>query len=277
MPRFNYRFIKASTGRTNRGARSAYDEAELRAVLAQEGIDPIDIEMEAPEAATERQIDYLRDLGVTWSGELTKREASDLIENAKDGRSPMSPSLGRLARHYRTEVTRYTSKERLYRNICGQVSSADDGNGLAEWYVYRVYRTGCDRNGAMIDHPADARLQAAVGALLQDESAMRSLRKAARDTDSGFRWFGSFQGNDGAIVTGDSRKSSCFKLAYGELAKAGLVPSVMKSDRATSAAIRHENRTMGGAADMPSATRSGCLGSALLLVAAFAGAGYLIV
>ncbi|UFW79992.1 hypothetical protein [Rhizobium sp. SU303] len=275
MPRFNYRFTKASTGRANKASRSAYDEAELRAALSLEGIQPIDVEMEPPEASTERQTDYLRDLGVSWSGSLTKHEASDLITNAQERKSPMQPSLGRLARHYRVEVTRYTSKESLYRRICSQVSSNSDGRELAEWFTYRVYRTGCDRHGAMIDHPGDDRLRTATNALLQDDAGMRSLWRAARETDSGFRWFGSFEGDDGQRITGDSRNTACFKLAYGELLRAGLVPSSPRSDGVVSSAIRSKISISNGDETVPATPKSGCLGSLMLLVAAFAGTGYL--
>lgn len=266
MPVFKYKFIKPQTGRQNSATRYAYDEAALRAELAEAGIpDLISVEELPPERATDRQVEYLRDLGVSIPPVLTKAEASDLITNATKRRSPMDGKARTLAEHYKVEVSRFMSKQSLYSRIASDLRYRNDPSQMAEWFVYRVYRGHFDRTGPGIESPADARLREIAKALAHDPSAFSSLRRAYESTEHGFRWFGPFNAPDGYSYDGDSRRTACFKFTHERLIAAGLLVERQKAEQrfvidAVSAASQ---AAIAGNTSLQE--KKGCLGSLLLI------------
>lgn len=223
MPEFSFRYVKRKTGRPNRGTARAFDEAELRAMLAEreEVSEVLEIVALPEPEATDRQLAYLADLNVDIGGTLTLREASDLIDNAQKRRQPADQAARQLAARYRVETTQYTSKAAIFRRILGEVSG--DPVELSRFFVYRVYRDalGSDRAGA-IDDPRAAIFEEAAAALRADASALKSLRRATADSRTAFRWFGDLIGEGGVLLGGDSEATTAYRVAKSELSKRGL-------------------------------------------------------
>lgn len=245
MARYEFRYIKESTGRSNKGEASAFDEEELRANLAAKNIVPLDVVRRPEQAATERQLEYLRSLGVSVVGALNINEASDLISNALDKRIPADGAAQAIAARYRIETTRFTSKESVYRRVVERLVSTEDYASLAEWYAFRIYRDRCNRdNHNLLDNPSDERFRKIGDMLLANDAALKSLKQSANSTTTGFRWFGNYMGN-----MGDSDRTTAFKLAVDALIQAGLISSV-----------KRQNRSLVRRAGAESSAKSGCLG-----------------
>ena len=264
MPHYDYRFVRASTGRLNKGRKEAFDESELLEILRGEGIEPIEIVANPTPPATEAQLAYLRGLGVAIDGSLNIREASDLIDNAKYSRKPAGSPESDLARRYRVETTRFTSKAEIYRRLLWKVTN--DDQALAQWFVYRVYRSSFDRRQAGVSDPDLPEFRRIGMALAMDPQSIKSLRKAARGTSTQFRWFGNYRGYEG-----DSMRTHAYTFARRELAQVGLVPSAEGSPRSVSKPFssldfeRESSWAVGQS--FPKSERAGCFGSFLFFVA----------
>ncbi|MFN3833758.1 MAG: hypothetical protein ACK4SQ_16150 [Allorhizobium sp.] len=256
MPIFEVRFVKPATGRLNKVARRAYDRGALDKLLAAEGISPTDVQV-VKRGATPRQLEYLKDLGVAVTEELSQDEASDLISNTTGRLVPANDIPRLLAARYQVEITRYTSKEAIYRMITAHLLEAENEEALAEWYSFRVYRSRVDRGRTdLLDVPSDPRFRKTALQLLSDEKARKSMMAAARATRTGFRWFGEFHGRQG-----DSDRSAAYQFASIKLQENGLLPT----------RHRAENTPQGAGPDLPVyepilAEKRGCLGVASFIV-----------
>lgn len=223
MAYFSYRYRKPSTGKINKGRRSAYDVDELRSMLAADGIEEIqDIVREPDMPATHAQLGYLRDLGVRWDGNLDIREASDLIDLTKSGRSIAGGYERGLAHFFKTEATRFASKATIYDRIAQTLVEKGDAFGLAKWYVFRVYRDGFDRKfGPGLENPDDPSLVSIARALVDDDRLIRSVLREAPEA-RGWRWFGRYVAPDGAEHHGASRKTAAYEFVRSRLFMKGM-------------------------------------------------------
>ncbi|PZR77897.1 MAG: hypothetical protein DI537_42685 [Stutzerimonas stutzeri] len=256
MARFEYRFVKASTGRTNKGSGTAYSQAELIADLGRKGIEPFDI-VEVPlPPATEAQLDYMRDLEIPVVAGLDIREASDLITNKLEGLQPGSDADRRMAETFEIETTRFTSKDRIYGAIVRNLRARDDKSELARWYAYRVYRSNRERaRGGLLTDPFDPRFEDVGKSLLSDSAALKSLTTAASSTLHDFRWFGKFNGREG-----DSTRTIAYKATDAALVSVGLLNEGQLVRHSPKAA--HHDFTL--TEQEPLARKAGCLGVLLL-------------
>lgn len=224
MPEYAYRFRNPETGRMNKGKIAAFDEADARASLASDGVVDVQELQRLPDPpATERQLEYLRDLNVQVMAGTTKWEASDLIDNAERRRVPAGPRERQLAARFKVFVTRFSSKDSIYRGIAQVCAARKDGRELAIWFVFRVYRDRCDRvSDAVIDDPFDSRLVAVAARIAADARLMAALRRGVREGKN-WRWFGKFEAPDGALYQGESRETTVYRAARAELERTGLV------------------------------------------------------
>ncbi|MEW5422686.1 hypothetical protein [Amorphus sp. 3PC139-8] len=166
--------------------------------------------------ATERQLDYLRKLGVEVSDEIAKAEASDLIDNALEKREPGGERDFALARAFDVPYTRFSSKKSVFTSIVSTLYRQDRTEDLALWYVYRVYRDIVDRRKVPTP-PALEAFRPIAQDLLLDEKFVSSLKKAASRDGVDFRWFGEYTTTDGWVHTGESRRTHAYIAASARL------------------------------------------------------------
>lgn len=223
MPNYEYRFKNAKTGRWNRRARWAFDEDELRQQLAAEGVSPEEVTQLPDEPATERQKEYMVALGIVFPHDVTKAGSSDLISNFHKRRSPANARDFDLAREMRVEVSPYASKASIYRSILYALQQRGNGEELAAWYAYRVYRDAHDRSGLSISDPHDPRFVAIGRKVASDPALLASLRRAAQSSETNFRYFGRFVTPDGLELQGDSVRTAVYRFVFGELLAVGLL------------------------------------------------------
>lgn len=215
--RYRCRYIKRSTGRENTRELTARSEEDARAEMAR--LDDVSevlwIERLDERPATQRQLDYLHDLDVRITEPITIHEASDLIENAQRGRKPAEARDHALAAHFGIGTTRFASKNVIFARI---TAGLDDDVDLARWYLFRVARhLGYEAKDQRDRHPGDADIVEAACRFVEDEKALRSLRRAARNSMCDFRWFGSFRGADGVEHPGESTATLAYEKAVALL------------------------------------------------------------
>lgn len=212
MASFVCRFVRTSTGRENirRISARSEDDAKARLAAMPDVGDILWVERMDEPAATERQLAYLARLGVQPAEAVTIREASDLIDNALRKRVPGDARDQELAAHFGLEATRFASKQAIFAMITEGLS---DDRDLARWYLFRVARHLGYAHGQRDRHPGDRDIVEAAALFLLDEKAMRSVRRAARQHVCGFRWFGSFRGDDGVHHMGESAETLAFRKA----------------------------------------------------------------
>lgn len=226
MPNYEFRFIKATTGRSNTRTRWAMDEDHLRLLLAGEGIVPDEIALLPAEPATERQISYMASLGILFPADITKDEASDLLTNHLEQRPVADLDDFTIASTMRAEVTRYASKKAIYRSILFAIQQRANDEEIGAWYAYRVYRNGHDRALAGIRDPLDERFAAIGRQVAADQKLRASLRRAAQNATSAFRYFGQIVTPDGVVLQGESDRSEVYQYVLDALFECGLLNGV---------------------------------------------------
>ena len=216
MPTFEYRFINPSSGRKNKKTGRAFDEDELRAILTENGIEPIEVILLPEPEATERQIDYLRDLTGYAPHGLTLKEASNLIDNALGKRTTADPADFDIAKNLKIEVTQYASKKAIHEAIFYEMQS----RGLpafAAWFTYRVYRDEFDRRDDGIRDPLDPAFIEIGQSIVDDVRLTASFKRIASRSSVHFRWFGLLRTPDGMEMHRDGDKSDVYKFVVDEL------------------------------------------------------------
>ncbi|MFN4124462.1 hypothetical protein [Pannonibacter indicus] len=196
-------------------------------------------QVDAP-AASEAQLDYLKSLGVMHPPLLTRAEASALIDNAKRGWHPADGRVHELARHLKVEAPIYASKARVYAAILAAMRTRSDID-LARWYIFRVYRADFNK-GAVggFESPELPLFQRGAEALCSEERVLASLQRAADASQTEWRWFGSFVGDQGITQTGDSRQTAAYKFARKFLLDNGVRP--IESPRAVAPSTKMRPR-----------------------------------
>lgn len=229
MVLFEYEFKKKSTGRRNKRTRYARGQEGLRRALLH---DPdvgeiLSVSIARMPAASQAQLDYLRDLTGDAPSGLSMLEASDLITNALERRVPAEEQDRILAERFGAPFTRFSNKKALFERITR--SNLDDLN-LAIWFVYRVYRDAFDRGSRSgIDNPDDSRLTSIASALAANPQAIASLRGMREHTLTGFRWFGDLQVEAGELIAGDDASSMAYEYAASLLEAVHLIDRKKRS------------------------------------------------
>lgn len=175
--------------------------------------------------ATERQLDYLNDLGVKVPAGLSVLDASDMISNALEKRPPASDLDREIAAFYGISVGRYTNKKDTFSAILGNLGSRDDLKPLAQWFAYRVYRSEVDRTKrGVLEHPKCDPFPQIAELMMADQSVVRSLKRIANGGDyADLRWFGDYVTPDGEVFTGESKRTAAFLFARDALVERRLL------------------------------------------------------
>lgn len=228
---FEYEFRKKSTGRRNKRTRYARGQEALRRALSHdpEVSEIISVSVAPMPAASQAQLDYLRDLTGGAPPGLSMLEASDLITNALEKRVPADERDRLLAERFGAPFTRFSNRKAIFERITR--SDLDDRN-LAIWFVYRVYRDAFDREARSgIDNPDDSRLISVADALVRNPEAMASLRRMKGETQTGFRWFGNLQAEAGQLIAGDDASSIAYEQAANLLEAVHLIDRKKRATR----------------------------------------------
>ncbi|MCA3623085.1 MAG: hypothetical protein IOC52_02790 [Methylobacterium sp.] len=216
MATYSYRFKNLKTGKPSSNTIDAFDETEMKSIIESRGLELIDFVIVPEDQATNNQVSYLIALGYTGILDITKSEASSIIDNIKQNREPASQSEFKLAQSTQTIVTRFDSKDAIYRKIFHKLKSKSIYD-LACWYVFRVYRSEINKSAPDgIREIYDPIFFEIARAILDDDKYKKSLIRAANSSKNGFRWFGNFVVN-GQEIQGESTRTQLYIYAIEEL------------------------------------------------------------
>lgn len=126
------------------------------------------------EPPTEKQLAYLKDLGVSVPDGATKQDASCMISRAtgEDSKEGPSPELVALALSLGTKFSAYIGADHLLFSIVGSASSRD----RAALYAYAVQQSLAGSPfGNMLTDPSSDRFYDFADVVLADASLVKSL------------------------------------------------------------------------------------------------------
>jgi hypothetical protein len=140
MPKYTVKGVGRDTGRRRRPVVEAKNEAHARELAEADGTLVESIERLPEEPATDAQLAYARDLGISFPDGATKHELSDLLSAHLEHDKPADSRHFGFAELYGVSYTQFTGKKSLYRRIFVTLSEPGREQDLAAWFAYRVYR-----------------------------------------------------------------------------------------------------------------------------------------
>jgi hypothetical protein len=211
MPTFLVTGIGRETGRKRQRTFDAKDEVHARTLAEADGTSVDAINRVPDEPATERQLSYAKDLGISVPSGATKEEVSDLLDVYLEHDKPADARHIGFAERYGVRYTQYSGKKALYNRIHATLSAPGREKEITAWFVYRVYRELVEgREHVSIDGPEHSVIQDVTAELVQDESVLKSIR---RYRGNELIWFGEWTAPDGTVHTGGSNKTIAYKRA----------------------------------------------------------------
>lgn len=172
----NYKVIGTDErGKRSMRIRTGVDAQQaIEKVVAEGFLPPYETEPLEHEPPTDRQLDYLKNLGVFIPDDITKDDASYMISRAigEDSKEGPCPSLVALASGLKIEFSAFVGASGLFREIVGQASDRD----RAALYVYGVRQNMRGGSfGNMLEDSNLAVFYAFADQVLANPALMRSL------------------------------------------------------------------------------------------------------
>lgn len=168
------------------------------------------------EPATERQLEFAKDLGIDLQPGATKEEVSALISE-KLGQKRLksdNPADDRhlvFAHRYGIEVIPPIGKKELFDRIFTAIKKPGREMDMASWFVYRVYREIIQRNrnnADFINGPDDPTVQQIALKIAQDTAILKSMR---RYEGREIIWFGEWTDQNRRVHYGGSNQTTAYK------------------------------------------------------------------
>ena len=163
------------------------------------------------EPATERQLAYANDLGISAPLGASKDELSDLIENRLEMDKPAAPHFQALAKRHGVSFTQYTGKKSLFDRLFMHLCRPGREEEMTAWFTFRVYRELVGgKTDVSIKDSDDETIREITGELLREDAVVKSIRRyQGRD----LIWFGEWSSPDGTVHNGGSNNTIAYKRA----------------------------------------------------------------
>lgn len=258
MPDFEIKGKGRDTGRRRKRVYSAPDEATAKRLAEDDGTLIEAIVEIPPEPATDRQLTYAKDLGISIPPDVSKADLSDLISLTVDRDKPAAERHKRFARIYGVEPSRYIGKKALFDQIQSTLIAQGREQELISWFAFRVYRelAGAADN-APITKPDDPTILGLASELVTNETVLKSIRRyEGRD----LIWFGEYTSPDGTLHIGGSNRTAAYKTVSSLLREQAAFPAKAQTRvRVPISQQSNRNRTKN--------ENQGCLGVVALAIA----------
>ncbi len=186
---------------------SADSVEELREILLSKGfVEPFEVEELEPEAPTEKQLSYAKDLGIQIPNGATKHDLSTLIDRSLSNDSEPNPDLLVYAKVMGIDYPKYVGKKALYKLIFENLGLRDK----MAFFVFSVYRYLSEDRGANLGiHPHKGKIYDFVDSLLLEDRIVKSITKYEGED---LRFFGTIRFPDGNEATGGSTKTIGYQI-----------------------------------------------------------------
>lgn len=210
-------FVLSPKGLAALGSLSTFSQSRRGAVARGSTDSPM---RQASEPATERQLAYAKDLGISVPPGATKEEVSDLIDARLNNDKAAAPHYQIIAKRYGVTSTRYTGKKNLFDRLYARLAKPGRELDMTAWFVFRVYRELVDgAPDAPVKDPNDGPIQEIARKLLEEAAVVKSMRRyQGRD----LVWFGEWTSPNGTVHEGGSNNTIAYKRASTLLREKGL-------------------------------------------------------
>lgn len=205
---FSAKYVKTNRIRTKKHI-TVFADQDIKEEIIREGYtDPIEYHLEKSCQATEKQIDYLKDLtSNSVPATLSLEDASALITRITEHDHIPNPQLFEFATQMHIGVSYYVGKKALYNIIFGNLGDLD----RIAFFTFNVYK--CISNNYSIANMNDSsykNLFYEFASSVQDDSSfLTSMNKYSGES---LRFFGTKTIN-GYTITGGSKNTIAFKKA----------------------------------------------------------------
>ncbi len=228
MPFFDVFDTRKQTNRKATKRYKAKDEEHAKLLAENDGIVPENVTELVSSPATERQLKFAKDLGLSFPENITVEEMSHLISRKVDDdlETPLwllEWSLAQFPEERGVAITKYVGLRSLLGFLIYKFSEASDKRDLVELFVYSVIN---DLSNARWNIPfnklADEGIVASIAEELSgNDKAVGSIRRYSnRDLIS----FGEIKDSEGFMRAGGSRRTIGYQAVKDQLIKRGLVP-----------------------------------------------------
>lgn len=211
VPAFEVSGSGRDSGRRRQRVYLAVDEAHAKALAEADGTVVTAVTQLPPEPPTDRQLAYVRDLGISLPADASKEEVGDLIEARLQRDKPAAPHFHDIARQHGVLCTQYTGKKALFDRLLARLGEPGREEDMVAWFVFRVYRELVDgRPDAHIKGPDEPAIRDIARLLASEEAVLKSIRRyQGRD----LVWFGEWTSPDGTLHRGGSNQTIAYKRA----------------------------------------------------------------
>jgi hypothetical protein len=210
MPYFDVSGYGRDSGRRRQRRYRGKDEDDAINAASADGTVVESISRVPAQPATERQIEYARDLGLSFPDDISVEAMSDLLDRhlSQDELCPawLSDYASQIGLY---DFSEYVGKLQLFSRITRHLD--EQGNvPLAEWFIYHVCR---DLARCRWDDPRQSGIPAdhVRGLAEQIASDPRVMKSIRRYSPSDLLHFGDYTDDEGWMHSGASRRTLAYK------------------------------------------------------------------
>jgi hypothetical protein len=260
MPHFDVVGEGIKTNRRRHKRYLANDEHHVRKLALQDDTRVITITLVEPGPPTEKQLAYARDLGLSFSSDVTINEMGNLLSRAQED-DTQAPrwlieywwSIAPVEKDM--YVTQYAGFAFLIRLIHGVTFSGQHPAEMVRWFIYFVVRDRLRLSWEISIDEMFVRfpLDPIKDELVKDPQVLKSIKGYTGLL--GVLRFGEYRSEDGAMGIGGSKRTIAYTETLSRLQAAEIVQRQPSQKRQSPISIRAQD-------EMP----TGCLGLLVFLV-----------
>ncbi len=259
MPYYDIEGIGTKTNRKRHKRYLADNEEHAIALAKINETEVVLIELVEPGPATEKQIKFAKDLGLSFPCDINVNEMSSLLSRKLDNDSPAPKWL--LETAWELEPTQkglslneYSSLEGLVSFIHSEYFKGGNNHEMVIWFLYFVVRDklNISWDKSISEIYSDYSLESIATELEKNESVLNSIRRYSGDC---LLHFGEYTDEEGYTSTGGSNRTASYKEVISLLKSSNIVPN------------RKFNKTIKPPSSINQIKpNSGCLGASALIV-----------
>ncbi len=248
--------------KTNRKRHNRYlaDNEEHAIVLAKIDETEVElIELVKPGPATEKQIKFAKDLGLSFPADISINEMSSLLSRNLDNESPAPSWLLEVA--WKLEPTqkglslnKYSSLEGLVSFIHNKNFKGENAHEMVKWFLYFVVRDklNISWNKSISEIYSGHLLEPIAIELGRNKSVLNSIKRYSSDC---LLRFGEYTDGEGCTITGGSNRTISYKETISLLKSSNIIRDKKPNKTINAPSSIHQTKP-----------HSGCLGVLALIV-----------
>lgn len=265
MPYYQIIGIGKDTNRKRTKRYKAKDKIAAKLMAECDGTIVEKIEYEKPELATERQITYAKDLGLSFPTDINVNEMSNLISKkvADDRDSPswfLDYVLNIIPEENGLTITKYVGIENLFSQLIRRYDTENNYRELVKILIYSIINDNGNNNWSKpFNELADTKaVEKIAEKLSENPQVINSIKRySTRD----FVSLGEFIDDEGYVSMGNIKRTNAYLITNNLLKENNLI-STKKSDANSN--LNNTIRSNNNRVKNNLSQKQGCLGSILL-------------